>query len=267
MAYAEGQMDGSYDWRVGLNMYLVSQNQGGNFSTFYWEVSIQNPARQGSWFSDNGTWWCSAGGSGTWNWPSSMAGSPGKVIGSGYVNAGHDAAGNRPGFSTTATASAPHPSIGSGSVELWVDAPRIPKRPSPPPFNVDQVGTTGFRVVVSAPADDGGSPIDAYLIRISSNPQADTPGSYTDYPGGGTRTFTNMTPGTRYYVTVYAHNGSVDNNGYSTYQASKAVDTLAGVYVSDGSTWVPQPLQVSTGSEWSSLVPSVSTGSAWVQPS
>ena len=267
MAYSEGQMDGSADWRVSLNMYLVSQNAGGNFSTFYWEVGIQNPNGQGAWFNDSGSWWCSAGGSGTWNWPSSMIGARSKPIGSGYVNAGHDGNGYRSGFETSASASAPNSYIGSGSTSVWLDAPRIPKRPGQPPFSVDNVTTTGFRVFVSAPADDGGSGIDSYLIRFSSNPQADTPGTYTDYPGGGTRTFNDRPPNSQVYVTVYAHNGAADNNGYSTYQASKSVTTLAGVYVSDGSAWVAQPLNCSNGSAWSALVPSVSTGSDWVQPS
>lgn len=268
MAYAEGQMDGSRDWRVGLNVYLVSQNMAGNFSTFYWEVSIQNPAGQGAWFSDNGTWSCSAGGSGTWNWPSSMAGARSKILGSGYFNSGHDAEGFRSGFPVTATASAPHESIGSGSVEVWVDAPRIPKRPTAArSVTASEVKNDSVRLSWLPPADNRGAPIDAYLLRYWEG--ASVSGPYVDHSTdlNTSRVVSGLKPGKTYTFVVYSHNGATwDWGGFGPASNIVTVILLAGVYVSDGTNWVPQALRGSNGSAWSSLVPSVSTGSDWVQP-
>lgn len=266
MAYGEGQLSGSADYRVGLDNYVASQNQAGNYSTMWWGVYLQNPNGQGAWFNDNGSWTCSAwSGTGYFNRPSGAGGTVTQLLGSGYVDAGHDGNGYRH-VDTSAYIVTPHAAIGSGGVTVSQDLTRIPKRPSPPPFSIDQITPTSFRVVVSASADNGGSSITAYLIRVSSNPRADTGGTFEDFPGSGTRTITGRTPGATYYVTVYAKNGSADNSGYSSYQTSKSAVLPAGVWVSDGTKWVATSIRVSDGAAWSQPMPKISDGAAWQNP-
>lgn len=270
MVDASAPLSGSGPQQVWVQHRRVGQNQAGNYSQFYVEVRYYGNGN-GSW--TNGTLYWSADVSGwhvegSFTIPYANRFDTYTVLYSGYYNRAHDSAGNLGAFNGQASINGNvHSSIGSGTAYFTEPAsPRIPKRPSAPPFTISNVESDSFKVNVSAPSNDGGSSISSYLIRVSTNPQADTPGSYTDYPGSGTQTIRGQTPGTTRYVTVYAKNGSADNNGYSTYQASKRVDLPAGVYVSDGSAWRAQGLNSSNGSAWSSLVPQYSDGDSWEDP-
>lgn len=265
-----GDLNGSGPQQIWMENRRVSQNQEGNYSTFYGEIRYYGNGF-GSW-TNNACYWAGnfngqqVGGSFTI--PESQRYASYITLWAGYYNVAHDPAGNLGIFPVSASIDTPHASIGDGSVGLTEPpSPRIPKRPSPPPFSIDSETADSFRVVVQASADNGGSSVSSYLVRVSSNPQADTPGTYEDYPGSGTRTITGRNPATRYYVTVYAKNGSADNNGYSNYQASKVADTLAGVYVSTGSSWVPQGARESDGSTWDASRVQYSDGAAWLDPS
>ncbi|URM86934.1 minor tail protein [Microbacterium phage Typher] len=265
-----GDLNGSGPQQIWVDHRRVGQDQAGNFSQFYVEVRYYGNG-YGSWTGGTLYWSVDAAGwhiEGSFSIPQSQRYDTYTVLWAGYYNRAHDGAGNLGGFYIQGNLNGSvHASIGSGSVGLNEPAsPRIPKRPSAPPFSIDQVESDSFRVVVSASADNGGSAIQGYLVRVSTNPRADTPGSYTDYYGSGTRTITDQTPGTTRYVTVYAKNGSADNSGYSTYQASKTVELPAGVYVSDGTKWTAQGLSVSDGSKWTSLIPQISNGTAWEDP-
>lgn len=269
MVSGSADLSGSGPQQVWMDHRRVGQDAAGNFTRFYVEVRYYGNG-YGSWTGGTLYWSADAPGfhvEGAFSIPQSARYDTYTVLWAGYYDRGHDAAGNLGAFNVQASINGSvHTSIGSGTVVMTEPAqPRIPKRPSPPPFSIDQIDSNSFRVVVQASADNGGSPINNYLIRVNTKAQADS-APYEDFPGSGTQTIKNRQPGTRYYVTVYARNGSADNNGYSSYQASKAVDTLAGVYVSDGSAWVPKGLNVSDGAAWASLVPEISTGTAWEDP-
>lgn len=269
MTYIEGQLSGSADYRCGFNMWRTGTDAAQNLSTYYWEVSLVNGGGS-AWTNATQTWAANAAGqgfSGTFTIPSNTAGYSSRVVGNGYVGAYHDSNGYRPGFANNGYISSTHSNIGSGgSGDVWMDAPRIPRRPSPPPFYIDQVTTDSFRVVVAQPVDWGGGTPESYLIRVSYLPQANTPGSYEDFPGSGTKVITGRTPGQTYYVTVYAKSNAVDNGGYSAYQAPQSVTTPAGVYVSNGTAWIAASLRVSTGSAWQNKNPVVSDGDSWEEP-
>lgn len=269
MVSGAADLSGPGPQQVWIDHRRVGQDAAGNFSTFYVEVRYYGNG-YGSWGAGPYYWSADAAGwhvEGSFSIPQANRYDSYMVLYAGYYNRAHDAAGNLGSFGAQASIAASHDSIGSGTVFVTEPAsPRIPKRPSPPPFSIDQVTPTSFRVLVQASVDQGGSPVNQYLIRVSSNPQADTPGTYTDYPGPGTQTISGREAGKTYYVTVYAKNSSVDNNGYSTYQASKSVTTLAGVYVSTGSVWEASGLRDSTGTVWEDQVPQISTGTVWEDP-
>ncbi|WKW85417.1 minor tail protein [Microbacterium phage Milani] len=271
MVDASAELDGYGPQAIWVQHRRVGQDAAGNFSQFYVELRYYGNG-YGSWTNNPIYWSISVSGwyvEGSFTIPIERRYEQYTVIWSGYYNRAHAADGTLGAFGGVASMNgSTHAAIGSGSVGFTEPAsPRIAKRPSPPPFSIDQVTAESFRVVVQASADNGGSPVSQYLIRVSDRAQADTPGSYEDFPGSGTATIGNRDPGKTYYVTVYAKNGSVDNNGYSNYQTSKPVTTLAGVYVSDGTKWVAAGMRVSTGSAWEDVVPEVSTGSVWEEPS
>ncbi|QOP64784.1 minor tail protein [Microbacterium phage DelaGarza] len=264
-----GDLNGSGPQQIWVDHRRVGQDQAGNFSQFYVEVRYYGNG-YGSWTGGTLYWSVDAAGwhiEGSFSIPQSARYDTYTVLWAGYYNRAHDAAGNLGGFYVQGNLNGSvHASIGSGSVGLNEPAsPRIPKRPSAPPFSIDQVTSDSFRVVVNASADNGGSPIQGYLVRVNTKERADS-APYEDFYGTGTRTITGRNPGTRYYVTVYAKNGAADNGGYSTYQASKAVDTFAGVFVSDGAKWVATTIRVSDGSAWDQPLPKISDGDSWEDP-
>lgn len=270
MVDASGDLSGGGPQQVWIQHRRVSQDQAGNYSTFYVEVRYYGNG-YGSWTNNACYWSASVSGwyvEGSFTIPESQRYAQYIVLYAGYYNRAHDGAGNLGAFNGSASINAnAHSSIGSGSASFTEPAsPRIPKRPSPPPFSIDSVTSNSFRVVVQASADNGGSSVSQYLIRVSDRAQADAPGSYEDFPGPGTATITGRTGGEDYYVTVYARNGSADNNGYSSYQTSKKVTTLAGVYVSTGTAWVAAGARVSDGAAWDSVVPQISDGTTWEDP-
>src|SRR5688572_897936 len=102
MAYASGDLNGSGPFYVYVNVWVTSQSQGGNYSTFYWEV--------GAGYS-SGSWPTWSGGTQYWSfqrvmdgwWPSGtwiadFRSRTAYVVGNGYMDVGHDGEGYRGGF-------------------------------------------------------------------------------------------------------------------------------------------------------------------------
>lgn len=274
MAYVEGQLNGAADFRVALNMYLVSQNQGANLSTFYWEVILQNPNGNPTWSSNPGVfqWSASVGGqgrSGSFNIPYADRGQLSRIVGNGYVDVYHDSNGYRPGFVNNAYINgSAHSNIGSGgSGDMYLDAPRLPRGPGAPGvpyiysfFN----GGQSVRLILPPSSDDGGATIDMYLIRMSANDNPET-APYVDLglsPSQLFGDFHNLQPGTRYRAYGYAHN----SQGWARNNTWLEFTTEAGIYVSDGANWVPSGIRVSDGSVWNTGQPVISDGDSWEQP-
>lgn len=271
MGYSEGQLNGAADYRGFINVYRVSSNNGGNFSTFYWEIGLQNPAGQGAWTASTSYWSASIGGNyreGSFGLPQSDAGKVTRVVANGYVDIGHDSEGWRTGFASSAYFDTPHSNIGDGgSGDAWTDAPRIAKKPTPPQSpSMVAVDSDTVRVSFTQPADARGDAIDFFLVRIgTTNPPQN--GTYTDKQSTSSPVDMDVTPGETYYAVVYANNGATwDNGGYSNPSAVASATTPAGIFVSDGTNWVEYGGRVSDETNWLSFVPSISTGSAWVAP-
>lgn len=271
MAYAEGQLNGARDFRVAINVvYSGVQDWGSNQSRFDWSVSLIDAASWGSWTNNTCSWSAVIGGvgySGTFTIPSNTAGQYSRVVGAGSTWHGHDAAGFRSGFPSSASISVPHSNIGSGSSgDAWVDAPRIPITPAAPGQPVvANLAPTSMTLSWAGTPDNGGAGIDQYLLRVSKNNPADL-SPWTDYPvSGGTfsQVVTGLTPGTQYYAVVYAHNV----RGYSAKSAQLAVKTLSGAYVRRGTEWRPTELLVRRDGAWVPGETMVRKGSSWVAAS
>lgn len=274
MAYGEGQLSGGADYRVALNMYLVSQNAGANLSTFYWEVILQNPNSSASWNSNPDVfgWTAAVGGqvrSGRFNIPQAGATTKSRVVGSGYVDVYHDTSGHRPGFANSAYIDASaHSLIGSGgSGDVYLDAPRFPRGPGAPgvPYIYSFLnGGQSVRLILPASSDDGGATIDMYLIRMSANDSPET-APYVDLglsPSQLYGDFHDLLPGTRYRAYGYAHNSV----GWTRQNTWLEFTTEAGIFVSDGAAWKPSGMRSSDGVTWAVLSPKISDGDSWEDP-
>ena len=253
MAYSEGQLNGGSDYRVGINIWLVSQNQGGNFSTFYWEVTLVN-GNGAAWINQTQYWSANVGGqyrSGTFTMPQDQATVPVRVVGNGYVDVGHDSEGWRPAFANNAWIDTNHSSVGDGgSGDAWVDAPRIPKPPTAcQNLQVLNVTQNSAGVQYNGPADWRGStplaqPYGArwYEIQADGSPAIvvwDDYGSngYTS-PGAG-QYGPILKPNQVYHVYVWARSNVGDGPSVGI-----ALTTQSGIFVSDGAQWVATSMPI-----------------------
>lgn len=267
MAYTEGQLNGSGDYRVGLNVYYTSQDWAGNYSVFFWEVTLVNANNSPSWINSPSYWSANIAGEGfggSFALPSSGPFGT-RSLGSGYKAVGHDGAGYRPGFGNTAIIDTPHSNIGDGSTTTYVDAPRIPQPPSAPgaPYLYSFFNGTSARIILPSSSDDGGATIDMYLVRMSENPNVEA-GPYTDLglsPSQLFGDFHNLKPGTTYYMYGYVHNARGWVRG-----PLGSITTQAGMYVSDGAVWRPQGMYVSDGSAWQTMNPKINDGDSYENP-
>src|SRR5688572_27716768 len=93
------------------------------------------------------------------------------------------------------------------------------------------------------------------------------PGTFISVASSGTSTVTGLDPGTMYYFRSRAVTRGIDGSLlYGSWSAVISAETLAGVYVSDGTNWVASGLKVSDGSAWVSLTPKISDGDSWEDP-
>ena len=271
MPYNEAQLNGSADYRVGLSVDPISQDGAGNYTTFLVQVSLQNPNGSSSWINSTQYWSANFGGhvySGQFSIPQSGASAQSRVLDARYLTRGANAEGFTVGFEVFASIDTSHSSIGDGTVSLWADAPRIGKRPSTPGVpTFSEIGNDSVRVSWAGSADNRGHAIDSYLLRIWEGTEA--VGPYTDHSTqlNTSRVVSGLTPGKAYTFRVHAHNGAwYDGAGFSDASPPATVALNAGVYVSDGVTWVPSPLRVSDGIAWGNLTPEISDGTAWKEP-
>lgn len=168
--------------------------------------------------------------------------------GNGYLNFNID------GYCNTLT-------LGSAEVHASSSTPRI-SRPSAPPYllAVDTFTTNSMRVEALAP-DNNGSAIDLWRHAAAEN-SAMTVG--LTYVTGGSRinTITGLKPGKQYWVQASVHNA----NGWTHGPAYGPYQTLAAVYVSNGTSWLPVEVYYSDGSTWRSVEVYYSNGSSWLSP-
>ena len=273
MTYVEGQLNGSADYRCGLDVYRVSQDYNGNTSTFYWEVRLVFVGSTGAFWNDRvASWSASLAGGGvargdTFARPENIRNNSVQVLGNGYFTVGHDSDGFRPGFVNSAYIDTNHSSVGDGgSGDNWIDAPRIPKPPIPSPATpyADAITSTAMQINWNVIVGDRGAALDHYLLRVSrnSNPNTQPFNDYLIEPTLLKVSLLELGPNETYYFQVYPHNAT----GYGGATPVGSGTTLAGLYVSDGANWVPTSVRASDGSAWSSPIPQISNGSAWGGP-
>lgn len=108
------------------------------------------------------------------------------------------------------------------TVSVSTSVTRIPKRPSAPHTpNYSSVASTSLVISWTKSDDDGGAPIQYYLVRQSTDSSFS---SYTDNKANNTsRTISGLSPGATYWHRVFAYNGVADGGGYSAYSSNHAV--------------------------------------------
>lgn len=247
---------------------LVSQDQGGNFSTVYYWVQAINTGDTSSYEGNSGSQTAGVAGAGggghSGTLPSGTAHNAQRWYdGPWGVNLGHDGAGNRGADSVFQTLSWSGwlSRTDYGSIGPY---PRIPKRPSSPGTpTASNVMPTSMTISWAASGDNAGSAIDGYLLRrwLGSS----MTGTYTDISqlNNLSRTDTGLIPGTTYTYAVYAHNGSADNGGYSNVSGSLTVKTIAPVHVKVSGVWKYAVPYVKVGGIWKMAQPYVKVSGVW----
>jgi hypothetical protein len=263
-------MNGSGNQQAYVSVARTGQDQGGNYTQFLGGVRYYG----NGWGTYSGsTWYWSSnfGGhapSGGFNVPYAERNNTFKDLYWGYFNKGHDAGGYLGAFGCASWIDTDHGSTGDGGASTTEEAaPRIPKRPSTPGApSFTEVTPTSVRVSWGGSADNGGSNIDAYLLRWRNASPFNGSGYSETFQGNTSRVVSGLTPGVRYYWGVYAHNGSADNGGYSNPSPESSLLQPSGVYVSDGSKWVATQSNISDGAAWDSIQPTISDGDSWEAP-
>lgn len=266
MAEGWGNLSGPGSQQVYIQVYWESQDWWGNFNRYRIQV-VYKGNNYGSWTNATQYWSANAGGH-TWSGAFTIP-SPGKgdiwLLNTTF-DIGADGNGYGPDFWSSASIDTNHTSIGDGSVSVLEQYhPRIPKRPSPPGTpTFSEVTPTSVRVSWAGSGDNAGSGIDAYLLRFRTASPFNGAG-YVDHSSENnlSRVVTGLTPGTKYYFGVYAHNGSVDNGGYSNPSGEGVVETLAGLRVWDGDDHVNTRLKVWNGVAWQLVRLRAWGGAAW----
>lgn len=238
-----------------LDVSLVSQNQGGNYSTI--RIHFYAIADSGwSGFANGIGWSLSTGHTGSVNFNGTSI----EWV-TVDVNVGHDANGYASG-TISAHSNATGTSTYGGPVDIaqGFSLPRIPKVPGAPSLTaVAQPGLkVDLNVGIPAGYDEGGSSVQYLWTEYSKDGGPWTGGQSG---GWGARTYTGLTPGS-YVFRARAHNGVGD--GPNT--TAPAVQVLAGGYVWDGTSWKASlGVYVWNGTGWV-LCQGVSVwnGSSWV---
>lgn len=276
MPSAVADLSGGGPQQVYIWLSWVSNNQDGNYSTWYWELVYKNNGGL-QWSSDPTHWWELSGFAATgkqyFGIPSGWAGSGDHMMGSGYFTKAHDTNGyliiNDNLYGTINASS--HTGIGSGTATInsGISAPRIPKAPAAPtPYpdlasSVDQITSSSMRYRFQDGNNNGGA-ITSRAIQYSTSPDFSTgASSWIGVDSSGTYVLTGAPPGTTYYWRSRIQNVA----GVSPNSIVSSGTTLAGVKVGDDDSFEPAAVYVSDGSTWIPDVPRVSTGSAWVTPS
>ena len=271
MVAARGALSGSGPQTIYVEVYLASVDNPGNRSTYYYGLVYEGNGG-GGWHAEaNATWQLQgfiSAGPGAFAVPYEQRG--GNIqLAAGYVTYQHDGEGRLGGNILRAIVSDPSSYIGSAVVDTPVlEPPRIPKRPTAArSVTASEVQNDSARISWTPPADDRGAAIDSYLLRYWEG--ASMSGPYVDHSTqlNTSRVVSGLTPGKTYTFAVYSHNGATwDAGGFGPVSNAVVVSLLAGVYVSDGTNWVPQAMRVSNGASWSNLTPEISDGNIWEEP-
>lgn len=152
---------------------------------------------------------------------------------------------------------------------VWLNRTPPPpptKRPSPPGApTFSEITPTSVKVTWGASTDNGGSPIDSYLLRYW--PNAAGTGPYVDHSSRNdrSRVVTGLTPGNEYRFVVFAHNGSPDNSGFSNPSAAKVVRMAGIVWVRVSGTWRRALPYVRVNGVWKAALPYTRQNGTWKQ--
>ncbi|WP_067201131.1 fibronectin type III domain-containing protein [Microbacterium sp. XT11] len=159
--------------------------------------------------------------------------------------------------------------LGSTSVRGVMSLTRIPKPPGAPlvsgvvggtPLGFDQIATTSMRFRFSG-TTDGGSPITGWEAQIAESPDFSV--NPRTVASNGTTIFTGLKPGVMHYARA---RGANQARGWGPWSATASAKTLAAVYVSDGSKWLPAEIYVSNGSSWQGVEVLLSESGVWREP-
>jgi hypothetical protein len=148
----------------------------------------------------------------------------------------------------------------SGTVPL----PRIKRAPGAAGVPVASGITSTAATLTWTAAERGNADIDRYQWRVADN--AGMSGALLGPELAGT-TLTDstandvtLTPGVTYYAQARARNA----DGWGPWSASSAgFQTVAGVFVSDGTAWTPREMFTSDGRQWLAAAVNVSDGTSW----
>lgn len=154
--------------------------------------------------------------------------------------------------------------FGSADTSGTLVADRLPRKASAPgkPFFSEELPTS-VRVAWSEATNDGGTPIDSYLLRYW--PNAEGTGPYVDHSTelNLTRLVTGLTPGQFYKFIVYAHNGSGENGGFSNSSEASVIQMLAGARIRVGGVWKMAMPYIKVGGVWKMALPYVKDSGTW----
>lgn len=153
-----------------------------------------------------------------------------------------------------------HNSVGNGA---WSGAvggttsATVPDTMSAPTVNTPT--TSGFNVVFAAP-NNGGSAITSYEIQVSKDNFSTVAATFTGVTTSP-KTLTGLQPGTKYRARVRAINAV----GGASWSASSAeIQTLGGVKVWNGTTWIEGIARSWNGTAWVVVVVRKWNGTSWV---
>lgn len=145
---------------------------------------------------------------------------------------------------------------GTGSVTL-TDYDRRPSAPR----NLEAVvtGPTSVELSWDAPSTTGAGIIE-YEVRIHQPGQSSGALIVQGYTGSRTFQTDDLLPGTSYGANVRART----SDGWGSWTPFTNWETISGMYVSDGSSWIPAPVFVSDGTTWKPAEVYVSDGTDWI---
>lgn len=220
---------------------IVAQSQSGNYSVVRVSATAINRGNEGSYNSSPGSHSASIDGYGEARYDGGLP----SGVGNGQarwdrvvdVAVSHDGNGNMGGVTLRQTVTGWFNNVQTTFLSGF---PRITRTRRPSPTSkptITDIQPTSLVVNWSFTGDQGGSPIDGYLVRYW--PNAAGTGPYTDVSQNLTepRLVTGLAPATQYRIVVYAHNGSDDNNGYSNPSAATVTRTSTGVWVMYQGEW------------------------------
>lgn len=143
---------------------------------------------------------------------------------------------------------------GTGTVSTSIGVPSAPLN-----VHLSDVSPVGVTVLWDAPATDNGSAVDQYRVRIYDDAALSNV-VVEGYKTDTSATTSSLVPGTRYWVTVEAHNAA----GYGPASAKVRFETMHGMWIGTGSGWRPVALWVGDGTSWHQSQVHVGTGSQWL---